>query len=146
MLEHLEPHEVDAAVGELTRVARHFLYLKIAMTVGQRDHDLAKLAREGNRVPKNLHATVWPLARWIRQFERFGFSLHHSLEDTAGYLWLRRWPHMCCSVVLARRGTPMLPPGADEARSKHLQSVWWGARAMPGRSTSTTRPTNARDV
>ena len=32
------------------------------------------------------------------------------------------------------------------ARSKHLQSVWWGARAMPGRSTSTTRPTNARDV
>jgi SAM-dependent methyltransferase len=126
VLEHLPAEEVDAAVGELTRVARQFLFLKISNRKDQKGPDLPRLAQAGEAVPDTLHLTVRPQEFWLERFLRAGFILHHTLEDSAGFGWLRKNPHMCCSFVLRRRGVvPDLPQGVDRSRRRYLREQWW---------------------
>ncbi len=108
VLEHLDPAEVDKAVGELTRVARSWLLLKIAnraeamrmdrvkAPVGKDATDtFAQVVRrkEARELPTNLHSLVQGGDWWIAKFEAAGFKLHHPIK-------LPSWA--CCGFVLHR--------------------------------------------
>ena len=122
--EALALDEVDAAVGEISRVARRFLFLKISNRKDATGLQLPRLARSGVSVPATLHLTVKPIEFWVERFERKGFSLHHALEDTPSFGWLRQQRHMCCSIVLMRTGSPRLPAGVADRSLRWLQQQW----------------------
>lgn len=106
VLEHLEPSEVDAAVRELTRVARSWLFLKISnrgessrmdrikAPVGRDASDTFAnvVRRKYNRdLPLQLHTTVRDGDWWIAKFTDSGFHLHHHIK-------MPSWA--CCGFVL----------------------------------------------
>ena len=103
VLEHLGAAEVAPAVRENARVTRRLLFLKIASEPEARTAHLAKLRAEGHDTPAQLHLTARPPEFWLEHFRAVGFALHHTLEGTEHMAWLRRAPHMCCSLVLERR-------------------------------------------
>ena len=127
VLEHLAPDEVETATREIARVARRWLFLKVSNRKDHRGTHLPRLAEEhGNQsVPASLHLTIKPMRFWVEAFERHGFRLHHTLEDSTAFGWMKRVRDMCCSFVLVRTGLPMLPPGVDEARRQYLRKSWW---------------------
>jgi len=127
VLEHLAESEVDAAVGELTRVAKRFLFLKIS---NRKEHWPAKVP--GANLPAALHQTVRPRAFWVDRFAGAGFTLHHALEDSRAYRWMRRFPKMCCSLVLQRRGEARLPKGIGEERLAFLRGLYWPGGGSAG--------------
>ena len=99
VLEHIEPHEVKRAVTELGRVTKRFLFLKIANRLSN-DNELYKLKQKGISVPHNLHISIHETDKWLAEFERVGFKLHHKLEDHMK--WIMKFPHMCCAFILER--------------------------------------------
>lgn len=102
VLEHVEPFEVNSVVHEIARVAKTYLFLKIASRPSNEgpNSELNQLKRNGFSVPDNLHLTLQPSTFWIREFEKVGFRLRYRLE--AHMKWIIRFPHMCCSFILKR--------------------------------------------
>ena len=103
VLEHLEAAEVAPAVREIARVTRRLLFLKISSRHESGNAELAKLRAAGLRTPAQLHLTARRPRFWLEHFRAVGFELHHTLEETEHMAWLRKMPHMCCSLVLERR-------------------------------------------
>ena len=86
---------------------------------------IAQQVEQGVAIPERLHLTIKPMRFWLEVFERHGFVLHHTLEDSEAFKWLKRQYTMCCSFVLVRRGLPLLPPNIDANRRDYLRSMWW---------------------
>ena len=125
VLEHLPTRHVPEAIGELTRVARRVLLLKISnrregptkqldalrRANRQSARSLSRSSSENREshpelvgaVPRQLHLTVKPQSFWQREIERHpGWHYNQSLEDHNRWLALNR-RHFCCHTVFRRR-------------------------------------------
>jgi SAM-dependent methyltransferase len=103
VLEHLEPPDVNIAVGELARVAQTWLLLKISNRPEYTRMQTAKapfgndtFAKEARRqfhrdLPPQLHASVHDADWWIAKFKAVGFVHHRTIQVPS-------WA--CCAFVL----------------------------------------------
>ena len=108
VLEHLQEEDVEAAVRELARVTRAWMFLKISNrhesvrmnrtrtafsneTCLRCTYTEAARVRFGVDVPKHLHAAVHPERWWVQRFARAGF-VHNATIPVPGWA--------CCAFVL----------------------------------------------
>ena len=96
VLEHLQPHEMAPMVREFTRVARHRLFLHIALTPERTRQEVEKLhatSHEFDRVT-TLHTTLRGRKVWLNGFARAGWSIDPAAPPQRGIspivLWLVR--------------------------------------------------------
>jgi ubiquinone/menaquinone biosynthesis C-methylase UbiE len=89
VLEHVQPEEVHATCAELARVAKKYLFLKIAYKKEVVVSHLHKLQKQGLVVRGGaLHATVMGPSAWITEFWKVGFRVHGvSMQD--GIIFVR---------------------------------------------------------
>jgi ubiquinone/menaquinone biosynthesis C-methylase UbiE len=69
VLEHLLPAEVNRAVGELCRVSRRYLFLRIAHREGVGKTEVNRLKAHGQGViGGKLHTSILPHSVWRKKF------------------------------------------------------------------------------
>eukprot|EP00962_Isochrysis_galbana_P061570 scaffold39766_cov270-Isochrysis_galbana.AAC.1 len=84
VLEHVQPEEVHATCAELARVAKKYLFLKIAYKKEFVVSHLRTLEKQGLRVRGGaLHATIMGPTAWIAEFWKVGFRVHGIGRDDA---------------------------------------------------------------
>ena len=109
LLEHVEARDVGRAIGELTRVARKYLFLQIASESNMPIMTQFRVPKRGNRTGNELvirdyrarvghpiETNLRPQLYWISAFEKFGFVLSRNIP-------LPGW--QCCAFVLRRNVT-----------------------------------------
>ena len=84
VLEHVPPEKVPMVAARMARLTRGVLIIKVASKVEADRVALHKVMADERPHAHALHATVRPLRRWLRAFERIGFELATKLTpDTA---------------------------------------------------------------
>lgn len=125
-LEHVEKNDTDAAVAELSRVARKMLVLKISrsgdfVTPLQRKSLVSYLheKQQNESIPNNLHPSAYPPQWWIQKFESaHGWKVHHQLAIPHGRPWV------CCTFVLIRaNASTTMHEATISQRVRALRSV-----------------------
>jgi hypothetical protein len=130
VLEHLEPSDVSLAVGELSRVARRMLLLKISNRKETDTKDLSLLkARLGDEqpLPDQLHSLIRGPLFWLDHFERHGWLLDHMLEGRNKGLTKAHWE--CCSYILVHSSAHPNPRKQQIATRHEIKRMeaekWW---------------------
>lgn len=94
VLEHLEPEDVDEAIGEIGRVASRFLVLKIAARHDSTPTYKTMDKETWSQLPGDLHPVVKQMPWWHAKFAHVGFKLRKTIPS-------RHW-WTCCSFVMER--------------------------------------------
>ena len=79
VLEHLAPEDVDTAIAELARVARKYVFAKIAFKPESNRTWVEKIRDRYNL--SDLHLTVWPMHKWVEAFKRLD-CMHIATHNT----------------------------------------------------------------
>lgn len=127
VLEHMQPSEVSQAVGEMTRVAKRLMLLKISNRAETGGKDVREVLKQP-RMPDNLHSSIHGPDFWLARFEQHGWLLHHMVESRdRGLADSLHWE--CCTYVLQ----PATVPGALARSQAQLQNAsthpaqkWYG--------------------
>jgi len=85
VLEHLAPQDIRKGIGEIIRVTRELLFIKVSDKVEQNREFLDKAIKKWGdlfmAIP-NLHMTVMSMTEWKNIFsEEFGLKLKHTSEE-----------------------------------------------------------------
>lgn len=94
VLEHLEKQDMERAIYELARVAKRFLFLRIALTPESNKLPLSRLRAMNKNVPKNLHTAIATRETWNTLIEKNGFVVDHCVGSNSKTflqcVWTRR--------------------------------------------------------
>ena len=123
----MQPSEVSQAVGEMTRVAKRLMLLKISNRAETGGKDVREVLKQP-RMPDNLHSSIHGPDFWLARFEQHGWLLHHMVESRdRGLADSLHWE--CCTYVLQ----PATVPGALARSQAQLQNAsthpaqkWYG--------------------
>lgn len=83
VLEHLTEKDALLAISEIVRVTRKYICVVVDGKL-ERNREWVRIGRRANpkafRKINNLHLTVWPVKKWIKNFEAAG-AKHVASED-----------------------------------------------------------------